>query len=197
MSVSNLSITGIGFEVWSWCALCIKRSGDHRALVGLSNHLSNGTSVTCWTLMLVLCGLRAVIWSLWGAPWKDNSQRHIVIWCEGQIETFSPSGWGNVESNRKALCTLCNTVLCVKSEYLNFAKVRETQNKHCAKYSKPLCCCRKGWLTFGGQEDWDLTQEEMSWSHLCFRESASSMQLLLELCVDNCILVKGFSLYRE
>lgn len=107
------------------------------------------------------------------------------------------SFWVRDSENRKALCTLCNGVLCVKSEYLNFAKVRETQNKHCARYSKPLCCCCKGSLTFGGQEDWDLTQEEMSWSHLCFKESASSMQLLLLLCVDNCILAKGFSLYRE
>lgn len=190
MGVPNFSNTGVGFEAWSWCALCIKRPSDHRALVGLSNHLGDVTSVTWWTLMLALC---TVIWSLWGTPWEDNSQRCIVSWCEEQIEAFIPSEWGNLKTEKP--CAL--SVLCVKSEYLNFAKVRETQNKHCPRYSKPLCCCCKGSLTFGGQEDWDLTQEEMSWSHLCFKESASSMQLLLLLCVDNCILAKGFSLYRE
>lgn len=91
-------------------------------------------------------------------------------------------------------CALC---LMLSSERLNFAKVRETQNKQRAKYRVPLCCSHKGWLTFRGQEDWDLMQEKMGWSHLRFRESASSMQLLLELCVDDCVLEEGFSLYRE
>lgn len=149
------------------------------------------------SVMLALCGLCAVIWSLWGTPWKDSSQRCVVIWCEGWVGTFISSGWENLGSNRKALCVLHNGLLWVKSECLNFAKVRQTQNKHCAKYSDPLCCSHKGWLTFRGQEDWDLMQEKMSWSHLRFRESASSMQLFLDLWVDNCVLEKGFSLYRE
>lgn len=52
---------GIGFEVCSWGALCIKWLGDHRAQVGLSNHLSDDTSIAWWTLLCwhsVACVLR-------------------------------------------------------------------------------------------------------------------------------------------
>lgn len=74
---------------------------------------------------------------------------------------------------------LCNGVFWVKSECLNFAKVRETWNKHCSKYSKPLCCSHKGWIAFRSQEDWDLTHEKISWPHLtfygiCFKFSVAS-----------------------
>lgn len=99
-------------------------------------------------------------------------------------------------SNRKALCTLHNDVFWVKSECLNFTKVRETQNKHCAKYSEPLCCSHKGWLTFGGWEDWDLRLKNELVTQR-FREPASSMQLLLEFHIDNCVIEKEFSLYGE
>lgn len=62
---------GIGFEVWSWGALCLKRPGDCRTQVGLSNHLSDGTSITWWTL---LCW-HSVAYVLWFCPFEGYPVR--------------------------------------------------------------------------------------------------------------------------
>lgn len=58
----------IGFEVWSWGALCRKPLGDHRAQVSLSNHLSDDTSITWWTLL----GWDSVACVLWFVPLRDT-----------------------------------------------------------------------------------------------------------------------------
>lgn len=145
---------GIGFEVWSWGALSIKQPGHHRAQVGLSNHLSDGTFITWWTL---LCW-HSVACVLWFVPLRDTlkgqqpEMSHHMMWkIKGNFSLFllDEEIWGPTE---KPCAPSVNGVLWVESECLNFVKVRETWNKHCSKYSKPLCCSHKGWIAFRSQE---------------------------------------------
>lgn len=153
MNVSNLSDTRNWFKVWSWGALCIKQPGDHRAKVGLSNHLSDVISVTWWTLLR----WRSVACVLWSVPLRDTikgqeqEMNHHMMWrIKGNFSLFllDEEIWGPAEKP----CARSVMVSWVKSECLNFAKVRETWNKHCSKYSKPLCCSHKGWIAFRSQE---------------------------------------------
>lgn len=150
---------GIGFEVWSWGALWIKQLGDHRAQVGISNHLSDDTSITWWTLL----PWHSVACMLWFVPLREGHPKRTTARDESSCDVkdkgklqFFPSGWGNLGSN-------WNSVM-VSSEWkgkgLNFAKVREKWNKHCGKYSKPLCCFHKGCIASRSREDWDLTHEK-------------------------------------
>lgn len=96
---------GIGFEVWYWGALCIKQLGDHRAQVGISNHLSDDTSITWWTL---LCW-PSVACVLWFVPLRDTlkgqqpEMNHYMMWRIKGNFRFFPSGWGYLGSNRNSV----------------------------------------------------------------------------------------------
>lgn len=144
---------GIGFEVCSWGALCIKWLGDHRAQVGLSKHLSDDTSIAWWTLLCwhsVACVLRFGPFEgriLKGQQPEMN--RHMMWRIKGNFCLFlrDEEIWGPAE---KPCAHSVMVSSWVKSECLNFAKVRETWNKRCSKYSKPLCCSHKVWIAFRG-----------------------------------------------
>lgn len=176
---------------------CIKQPGDHKTQVGLSNHSSDITSITWWTL---LCW-HSVASVLWFGPFEGHPERTaardvLSYDVKGEWELLfllDEKIWGPTEKP-------CAFSVMVCSEWrVNVLTLRrwDRPRTNTVPNTAILCCSHKGWLTFRGQEDWDLMQEKMSWSHLHFRESASSMQLFLDLWVDNCVLEKGFSLYRE